>query len=877
MADVFISYAREDTDVAERLGQALKTSGYSCWWDQNLVSGARYLTETETQLMAAKAVVVIWSKASIASHWVADEAAVGRDHNRLAALSIDGATPPLGFRQFQVTDFASWQGGAEEAPFRNLLSGLARLAANAPPHVPGADRQPRGNLPLRLAPLIGRVAELAEIDGLLQTARLVTLTGPGGIGKTRLAIEAARGAQDAHADGVWLVELAGLRDPAEVPQAIASALGIANHDDPISGLLGRLPLWRALIVLDNCEHLIEAAASLVENILQRAPDLRILATSQEVLGLEGERVVRLRSLREEDCEALFLRCARAVEPSFAPEGVEAAAIPAICARLDGIALAVEMAAARAPVLGCCELLRLLDDRFQVLTAGRRTALPRQRTLQATLDWSHGLLEHADARVFRRLAVFSGGCTLEAACAVAADAHTPDGAVAEAIARLASKSLIVVDRSGAPARYRLLETMRAYAQQKLFEAGETLNVQQRHADYFCSLFSPCCKDFWGDSSDATLLSRYGMEIDNLTHALDWAFGPNGNSLLGARLAADAGATLAFHGLFLDLARWSAVGLSALGETGPADIRDRLQAGALIADVFVGPESGTSAIADQAHALALSSDWNARISALVVRAWAEGGLAGRAALAETTARLAEQKLPVISRAGCYGDFARVLASRAAGGDDAASHRALSQAAAVKARAIGADQVVTNILAWGSTSEMPWEDPDAAIGPARALLETLLSHTGHRLVRVSVAQLAGRLITALVQRGQPGDLAEARAIAQTIEQRSVRVAIYLYRISLAWLAWGDSRPQDAARLVGLLDKSGLTGGLLAADRRALMERLTSALNQDALDCALQEGSDLTWDEAFHIAIGNIAIGQTGLGASEAPGGDASAVRAP
>jgi hypothetical protein len=568
-------------------------------------------------------------------------------------------------------------------------------------------------------------------------------------------------------------------------------------------------------------------------------------------------------LSEEDCETLFLRCARAAEPNFTPDGVEAAAIPAICARLDGIALAIEMAAARAPVLGCSELLRLLDDRFRVLTAGRRTALPRQRTLQATLDWSHGLLDSTDAKVFRRLAVFAGGCTLEAACAVTADAHTPDVAVAEAIARLASKSLIVVDRRGAFARYRLLETMRAYAQQKLFEAGETQDLQQRHAEYFCSHFSPCYKDFWGDSSDAMLLSRYGMEVDNLTRALDWAFGQQGNSLLGARLAADAGAMLAFHGLFLDLARLSAFGLSVMGETDPADIRDRLQAGALIAGLFVDPEGRTSATLSQAHTLTLSSDWGARISALVVRAWATGALAERAALAEATARLAEQQLPVISRARCYGDFARVLASRAAGGDDPASHRALSQAAAVKARAIGADQVVTNILAWGSTTEVPWDDPERAIDPARALLETLLSQTGHHLVRVSSAQLAGRLITALVQRDRPGDLAEARAIAQTIEQRSVRVAIYLYRVSLAWLAWGDGRPQDAARLVGLLDKSGLTSGLLAPDRRALMDRLTPDLNQDALDSALRAGSDLTWDEAFHIAIGH-----TDSGASPAPG---------
>lgn len=855
MADIFISYAREDGDKAERLALALETAGYTCWWDRHLASGSRYLIETEAELMAAKAVVVIWSQASIASHWVTDEAAVGRDRNRLAAISFDGSMPPLGFRQFQVTDFSAWQGDVDEPAFRNLLSGLARLAAPRTDGAPTADKRSKSNLPSRLDALIGREAELAEIAALLADWRLVTLTGPGGIGKTRLAVEAARATQDDYVDGVRIVSLAGLSDPGEVSLAISQALGIETEEKRASGLLGRLPLWRTLIVLDNCEHLIEAAAGLVEEMLQRAPDLRILATSQEILGLEGERIVRLRPLTAKDATALFMRCARGADPSFAPDETETLAIQGICERLDGIALAIEMAGARAPVLGCREMLRLLDDRFRVLTAGRRTALPRQRTLQATLDWSHGLLEPGDAKVFRRLAVFAGGCTLDAASGVTADAETPTVAVADAIGRLASKSLIVVDRGLTSARYRLLETMRAYAQQKLFEAGETDALQQRHAGYYARLFEPCFAEFWGDSSEAMLLSRYGAELDNLARALDWAFGPDGEPALGARLAADAGAILAFHGLFLDLARWSGAGLSVLGASDPPEIRDRLQANILIASVFVGGDAGAAAIADiadRAHKLTISNDWAARISALVVQAWALGAVAVPAALDTIADTLTQQKLPAISRAGCFVDFARVLAIHAAKGDEAETLRTCAQAALVKARAIGADQIATNVLAWGTTAEMPWEHPDAAIDPARALLEKLLAHTGYRMVRVSVAQLAGRFIIALVQRGRPGDLAEARAMAQTIEQRSVRVPIHLYRVGLAWLAWGDRRPRDAARLLGLLDQSGLTDRLLAADRRALIERLVPDLSPGVLDAALKEGSTLTWDEAFGIAVG-------------------------
>ncbi|HZC17760.1 MAG TPA: TIR domain-containing protein, partial [Caulobacteraceae bacterium] len=323
----------------------------------------------------------------------------------------DYSFKPLGAHALEdpLTRVELFQVGAE-----GLKADFAPIVAEAAPQV--------GNLPRRQGPLIGRDADMAQIGALFEAADLVTVTGTGGVGKTRIAIEYAHQRQDRHEDGVWLVELAPLADPEQVTGAIARALGVAlpPGGDQVQALVDRLRPRDCLIVLDNCEHVIDAVAAVAEAALEQAPKVKLLASSQELIGVEGERVFRLRSLGEPDAIALFTERAKAADAGFTVRGRDAAAIAAICQRLDGIPLAIEMAAARAPSLGCEGVLQRLDDRFRILTGGRRTALPRQRTLQATLDWSHGLLPAEDAAVYRRVGVFTGGFTLEAASKVAAD-------------------------------------------------------------------------------------------------------------------------------------------------------------------------------------------------------------------------------------------------------------------------------------------------------------------------------------------------------------------------------------------------------------------------------------------------------------------------
>jgi predicted ATPase/DNA-binding CsgD family transcriptional regulator len=325
---------------------------------------------------------------------------------------------------------------------------------------------------------VGREREIAEVRALLTTTRLLTLTGAGGCGKTRLALRVAAEAAADHPDGTWLVELAGVADPALVPQAVAAAVGVREVPGVglAEGLVDYLRRKAGLLVLDNCEHVVAAVACLVETLLRGCERLCVLATSRERLGSAGETTWRVPSLTVPPPSAnptverllgyeavrLFVDRARAARPDFAPTARNAAALVEICRRLDGIPLAIELAAARVRVFSAEQIAARLDDRFRLLTAGPRTAVPRQQTLRATVDWSHALLARPERMLLRRLAVFAGGWTFEAAEAVAAGAGVHPDAVLDLLARLVDKSLVLADEQRGAVRYRLLETIRARA-------------------------------------------------------------------------------------------------------------------------------------------------------------------------------------------------------------------------------------------------------------------------------------------------------------------------------------------------------------------------------------------------------------------------------
>jgi predicted ATPase/DNA-binding winged helix-turn-helix (wHTH) protein len=413
--------------------------------------------------------------------------------------------------------------------------------------IPASARSPT-NLPETVSDLIGRDAELDEILSLAASHRLVTLAGAGGIGKTRLGIEAARHLRPRFADGVWVAELAPLSDPGLVPDTVATALGIDVSGGVVSmeRVANALGPKQLMLLLDNCEHVVEAAAEMAEALLRASPATRVITTSREPLRVEGEWIFPVPPLAvpiggSRDSEdslrygavRLFVERARAVEPHFSPDERVVAAIAAICRRLDGIPLAIELAAARASALGIEELASRLDDRFDLLTDGRRTALPRQQTLRATLDWSYGLLSEVERVILRRLSVFAGGFTLEAASGVAASAEIAQRHVVDSIMNLVRKSLVAADVGGPEARFRLLETTRAYALEKLTESGEFEIAARRHAEYFRDLLEQV-KPEQAMSPMAEWIAAYSQGISDIRAALDWAFSPGGDATIGVAL-------------------------------------------------------------------------------------------------------------------------------------------------------------------------------------------------------------------------------------------------------------------------------------------------------------------------------------------------------
>ena len=383
----------------------------------------------------------------------------------------------------------------------------------------------RRRLLLETSTFVGREHELAELRTLLGRTRLLTLAGTGGAGKTRLALELARSREDAHAGGAILVELDSVGDGADVPDAVAEALDLRALPGGalVDAIAAELAPRELLLVLDNCEHVIGSSAALADTLLRSAPRLTILATSREPLRVPGEVVFRVPSLGIPDPEGndlpealldyeavrLFVDRAGAVASGFALDETNAVAVARICHRLDGLPLALELAAARIDALAADALAERLDDRFRLLRAGSRTAPTRQQTLEAALDWSYELLEDAERVLLRRLAVFSGGLTLEAAEVVCADEELEGAQVADLLARLVEKSLVAAEERRGARRYRLLETIRAYAALRLAEAGELAAVATRHAEWLAGIVA----------ADDSQLSGLDPERGNLRAALE----------------------------------------------------------------------------------------------------------------------------------------------------------------------------------------------------------------------------------------------------------------------------------------------------------------------------------------------------------------------
>jgi predicted ATPase/DNA-binding winged helix-turn-helix (wHTH) protein len=685
------------------------------------------------------------------------------------------------------------------------------------------------NLPAATTRFIGRADEMDQVSKRLAQHRLVTVAGVGGIGKTRLAVQVGHRVAANYKDGVWLLDVAGLADPSQ----IADSLG-ANAVERLVGFLRDLNL---LLILDNCDPMIIPAAACAGAILAGSPNVSILATSRESLAITGESIYRLPPLpfpaetgdiRVQDALAhdsvrLLVDRARDIDGSFTLDDGNVQAVVRICSRLDGIALAIEMAAPRLLVLKPAQLADRLNERFRLLTGHDRGALPRHRTLRAMIDWSYESLGQAESLLLRRLSVFAGGATLAAVVAVVsdgADFATEDWVALELLASLVNKSLVVSDVSGTEPRYRLLETIRHYAREKLAESGE-LSIQALHAQYFAGFFEQA-EAAWPSAVTASWLKIYGQDTDNLRAALDWAFGPGGDADLALRLVA------ASYPLWWDLPelplhesrRWFDLAVARITPATPSAVAARVWFGSSWRDVRFGDRENFPAAA-QAVALFRGGGNTLGLGAAL---WRAGSALLTAETADEAAAYFSEAEQILRRQGPTKWLALCMVKQ---GDLRFRLGALDGALAAYEEAMRLTRTTGNwygLMNGGSNmAELLFHmgQRDAALAQLRQLRDELLPGRRTPLVATMVAHLL-----------LAGHTREARASAReaVVYARAVGLpAALAWTVeALALLLVEEGAFDEAGRLAGYARGVHPSVATRAGSRRAVYQLLETRLSQ-------------------------------------------------
>jgi predicted ATPase/DNA-binding CsgD family transcriptional regulator len=462
---------------------------------------------------------------------------------------------------------------------------LGLLEATSPTRVSG---EQKNNLPLQLTALIGRSEELATVQALLDGSRFLTLSGSGGVGKTRIAVRVGRDRLDRHGDGVWFLDLSPLSDPSLVPAVVAKTLGTrdALRDTPTESILNALASLQTLLIFDNCEHVLDTVGALIEQILRKCPDVRILATSRQSLGVEGEVVHRVPSLsvpehipaiKAEHASTygaieMFVDRARASDTRFVLTDENASAVSEICVRLDGIPLAIELAASRTNALDVHNLARKLDDRFRLLTGGARTALPRHKTLTALIDWSYDHLSADERRLLNRLGIFCG-FTLDAAIAICGGEGLDPDQFVDLVTALVDKSLVAVEAGPRRERFHLLESTKVYVLEELEIAGEGRLLARQHAAYFLKQAIDA-DERYGFGSAGAWLATVELDIENYRSAMRWALIERNDTATGAAIAGHLERLWFLGGLAGEARTWIALGLDSIDEVRDPAVAARL---------------------------------------------------------------------------------------------------------------------------------------------------------------------------------------------------------------------------------------------------------------------------------------------------------------
>ena len=718
------------------------------------------------------------------------------------------------------------------------VTGAARAAAGATRASETAQA-----LPAPLTSFVGRETDLAELGRLLAAGavRLVTLVGTGGVGKTRLAIETAAGLRDRFADGLVFVELAPLAEGALVQRSVAHAVGVPGvpHRPVFEGLIAALRRQHLLLLLDNCEHVLDACASLTESLLRACPRLSVLATSREPLGITGEVAWRVPSLgTPSDRQAvtaadasrfeamrLFLDRAGAAEPSFQLDDRNAAAVARICRALDGIPLALELAAPRLRVLSPDELAAGLRDRLGVLTGGGRAVVPRHQTLRATVEWSHELLPELERALFRRLAVFAGGWTLDAAVAVCGGERLATGGILDLLTRLVDQSLVVATPQGEETRYHLLETIRQYARERLQEDDEEDAIEAAHAGYYLRLAERAEPELEREDQ-AAWLHRLEAEHDNLRAALGWLT-TRGRPAEGLRMA---------------VALWRFWRVRGHMREG----RQRIEALLALPQEAVPP-------ALRARAL-----------------YVAGAMAVRLGDDDAAGRLLDDALHVARDAGdrtriaaALGGLAQLAANR---GDTGAARALISESVSLHEALGNRLNTAVSLLNFGSLLRDLGE-----LDEGQRCLEQSLALFTELGDRQRIARARGDLGSVLLARGDSpratqsrGDLGNTRAARAlyteslaTFTELGHKEAIGSLLQCFAALAAVDGAPQRAVRLAGAaaiaLESVGEArgGNLDQALYQEWIQRARTRLSSGQADAAWAEGAAMPLEAAIAYAL--------------------------
>ena len=716
------------------------------------------------------------------------------------------------------------------------------------------------NLPIARTMFVGREHDVAEVKELLEHHRLLTLVGSGGVGKTRLAIQVGAELLDRYPDGIWFVDFAPITDPELVASVVAQALGMSQQQG--RRVEEAIPQWlrrkQLLLIFDNCEHVLETVAALEDAILVTAKDVRILSTSRQGLDISGEAIHRLPSLAvppepaglksdeamRYDAVALFVARAKAADTRFVLTDDSAPVVGEICRRLDGIPLAIELAAARVKVLSIPNLAQRLNERFKILTGGGRSALPRQKTLTALIDWSYDLLAPQEQRLFARLGVFAGGFGLDAVTAVCGGEGLDELNLFDLLASLTDKSLVIADTSGERERYRLLESTAAYALEKLAASGERERMARRHAEYFRSL-----AETTHDRKGALLAWRTGveLELDNYRAALGWALTQGNDNVVGGAIAGALGPLWFNAGLGVESRYWTELALQRVNEAEQPGIAARLQ------HVLGGCLSGKRSYEALERAIRLYR----LVGDVRGAARARAGLAftlflmGR--LDEASAAIAEV-LAAWRELGDDFEVAGAVIIQAAiewGRGDVRQSRELHARALTTFRALGEE--VSEAIVLVNLAELESSDghPEQALRSVSDALEILLRGKNATVIATALGNRADYRIAL-------GDVGGARVSAreglrfarQAQNEGLVASSLELF----ALLAALEDDAQRAARLLGYVDAQygrieqqrtltgkGLHDKLLAALRETLSEDKIEALAADGAawseDCAVEE----------------------------------------